>query len=176
MGKPGRVLLLSIGVSLSPLFAWCQDGSAPSLGDLARQTRQQKENNAAQGQPRSATMISDEDAGAPRSDPGSSSKAGRQVGTPGNTPAAAKKTTAEQWKAAILEQEKLISSTQANIDRISQSIQFHNSDRVRWNEYQREKQQEVEKLQTQLAAEKKRLEEMRDGARKQGYGNTVYDP
>jgi predicted ribosome quality control (RQC) complex YloA/Tae2 family protein len=47
---------------------------------------------------------------------------------------------------------------------------------VGWNERQREKQQRVERMQAQLQEQKRRLEEMQDSARKQGYGSSVYDP
>jgi hypothetical protein len=47
---------------------------------------------------------------------------------------------------------------------------------VQWNERQKEKQQEVERGQAQLAEQKKRLDDMQESARRQGYGSSVYDP
>jgi predicted ribosome quality control (RQC) complex YloA/Tae2 family protein len=47
---------------------------------------------------------------------------------------------------------------------------------VQWNERQKEKQQQVERLKSQLEDQQKRLEDMQEQARKQGYGTSVYDP
>jgi hypothetical protein len=47
---------------------------------------------------------------------------------------------------------------------------------VGWNERQREKQQRAERMQAQLEDQKKRLDDMQESARKQGYGSSVYDP
>jgi uncharacterized coiled-coil protein SlyX len=47
---------------------------------------------------------------------------------------------------------------------------------VQWNERQKQKQQEVERMRSQLETQKKRLQSMQESARQQGYGGTVYDP
>jgi uncharacterized protein HemX len=71
-------------------------------------------------------------------------------------------------------------SLQSNIDKLNDSIQFAPGNCVagcvQWNERQKQKQQEVERLRSQLETQKKRLQSMQESARQQGYGGTVYDP
>jgi molecular chaperone GrpE (heat shock protein) len=47
---------------------------------------------------------------------------------------------------------------------------------VQYNEHQVEKQDEVQRMQAELEQQKKRLEDMQEAARKQGYGNSVWEP
>jgi len=88
--------------------------------------------------------------------------------------------SAEQWKAQIRAQKDVVASTQSNIEKVNDSIQFAPGNCVRgcvqWNERQKQKQQEVERARTQLETQKKRLESMQESARKQGYGSSVYNP
>lgn len=66
------------------------------------------------------------------------------------------------------------------MDELSESIRFAPANCVAncvgWNERQREKQQRVERMQAQLEEQKRRLDDMQESARKQGYGSSVYDP
>jgi hypothetical protein len=66
------------------------------------------------------------------------------------------------------------------MDELNESIQFAPVNCVgrcaQWNDRQREKQQQAERMQQQLQEEKQRLEEMQESARKLGYGSSVYDP
>ena len=179
MPKLGKISMsLSVGFLLLPALARGQDATSPSLGDLSRQTRQQKPSDSPSTQtPKPSKVISDEDTPAPAQ----LSKPGDQRPSEQNSSAARnnQKLTADQWKAQILAQKDLVRSTQTKIERLNQSIHFSassSSNHVRWNEYQREKQKEVERLQVELERQNKRLEEMQESARQQGYGNTVYDP
>jgi hypothetical protein len=43
-------------------------------------------------------------------------------------------------------------------------------------ERQREKEQQLESMQTRLVEQQKRLEELQEAARKQGFGSSVYEP
>jgi hypothetical protein len=179
MREPGRILvLLSLGLGLSlPLLARAQD-AAPSLGDIARKARQQKQSDETQAQSsKPVKVINDEDVPPQGRNSGQISIVGNQYSS-SEKPAAkgGRKLTAEQWKALILAQKNQIASLQTSINQLSQSIYFHSSSQVHWNERQREKQQQVERMQTQLQEQKKLLEEMQEAARGQGYGNTVYDP
>jgi predicted ribosome quality control (RQC) complex YloA/Tae2 family protein len=74
----------------------------------------------------------------------------------------------------------MISSLQNEIDKLNDSIHFAPGDfvpnRVQLNERQKQKLQQVEQLQAQLEDQKKRLEDMQEAARQQGYGSSVYDP
>jgi tetrahydromethanopterin S-methyltransferase subunit G len=88
--------------------------------------------------------------------------------------------SAEHWKSQILAQEDQIASLQRQVDEINESIRFAPANCVAncvgWNERQREKQQRVERMQAQLEEQKRRLDDMQESARKQGYGSSVYDP
>jgi len=96
-------------------------------------------------------------------------------------PANATKQSAERWKSQIQAQKAQIASLQKQIDSLNQSVHFANHECagprcVQWNERQREKQQQAERMQARLDGQKRHLEEMQESVRKQGYGNSVYDP
>ena len=66
------------------------------------------------------------------------------------------------------------------ITSLSDSIHYAGANCVancaHWNERQKEKQDRVETMKAQLEEQKRRLEEMQESARKQGFGSAVYDP
>jgi hypothetical protein len=88
--------------------------------------------------------------------------------------------SAERWKALIQAQKNAVSSLQEQIDKLHSSIHFVEANLYvngpQYNKRQAQKQQEVERAQAQLEEQKKRLEDMQESARKQGYGSSVYDP
>jgi hypothetical protein len=173
MRELGRILMsFPLAFGLLPLLANGQD--APSLGEMARQVRQQKQQSDA---PKTPKVISDDTSGA-AAESGQVSAPGDQRKGPHDSAADGKgqELAAEQWRTRILVQKDLIRSTQSRVDKLGESINFRSPTHVRWNERQREKQQQLEQLQTQLKEQKKRLEEMQESARRQGYGNSVYDP
>ncbi|MGA8501082.1 MAG: hypothetical protein WB683_06010, partial [Candidatus Sulfotelmatobacter sp.] len=90
------------------------------------------------------------------------------------------KQPAEHVKSQILAQKNQIATLQGQVDELNESIRFAPANCVEncvgWNERQREKQERVERMQAQLEEEKRRLEDMQDSARKQGFGSSVYDP
>jgi hypothetical protein len=175
-----RMLLLFIAAaSLSAVGAYSQD--APSLGDLARQQRQQKDQSkAAPGKnAKPSKVITNEEI--PEHTEKSSvaaSKGGEptSVSDSSNAP----KLPAEHWKSQILMQKNQLASLQRQVDDLNESIRFAPANCVEncvgWNERQREKQQQVERMQGQLDEQKRRLDDLQDSARKQGYGSSVYDP
>jgi hypothetical protein len=178
--KCGIFLGLAATVALFAATAYAQE--APPLGDLARRQRQQKEQSkTAQGKdPKSSKVITNEEipehAGlAP------AVAAGREESRT-SPPASSNgpKQPAEHWKSQILAQKNQIASLQRQVDEINESIRFAPANCVAncvgWNERQREKQQRVERMQAQLEEEKRRLDDIQDSARKQGYGSSVYDP
>jgi hypothetical protein len=173
------VFVLGAAVFLFAGTACAQD--SPSLGAVARQQRLQREpSETAQGKNAAAPrVITNEDIPehtGPEPVVGTSNEHG-----PMPASANGAKQSAERWKTQILAQKAQIASLQKQIDKVNQSIHFANHECagprcVQWNERQREKQQQVEHVQSQLDGQKKRLEEMQESARKQGYGNSVYDP
>ena len=180
----GRFVQLLAVISVFVWLAGAQD--SPSMGDVARQARQQKQNKDAQNKtlPASKTpkVITNEEI--PEHPEGtdevssSGNEAGPETSAPSVTGGA--KTSPEQWKTAIRAQKNVISSLQTSIDKVNESIQFAPgncvSGCVQWNERQKQKQQEVERMKSNLDTQKKNLEKMQELARQQGYGSTVYDP
>jgi hypothetical protein len=153
---------------------------SPSLGDLARQQRQQKEHSKpAPGKDAKAPkVITNEEIpehAAPVRVLANSEEHGDSM--PAGSGA---KQPAEHWQSQIQSQKSQIASLQTEIDQINESVRFAPSNCVgrcvEWNQRQREKQEQVERMQGQLQEQKKHLEEMQDAARKQGYGSSVYDP
>lgn len=180
MGIKCRWILVLTAACLFAGIANSQD--SPSLGDLARQQRQQKEQSkTGQGKNAKASkVITNEEisqhtaaASAPKAS-GEASQSSMPASSSGAKP------PADQVKAQILAQKTQIATLQSQADELNQSIRFAPANCVEncvgWNERQREKQERVERMQAQLEEEKKRLEEMQDSARKQGFGSSVYDP
>lgn len=196
-------LLLAAGSLLWATGAYAQDDS-PSLGDLARQVRQQKQQkdpqakDAAKPAPtgtsaaksaakpdtaQPAHVITNENIGshavvnpAPvQQSEAKGDSADNQPDTPSE-----RNEAAEKWKQEIQSQKDAIASLQQQIDELSSSIQYAGpncvANCVEWNERQKQKQDQVDSMKAQLADQQKRLEDMQDSARKQGFGSTVYDP
>jgi hypothetical protein len=90
------------------------------------------------------------------------------------------KAPADYWKSQIQAQKDAIANLKSNIDSLSASIQYAGgncvSGCVQWNERQKQKQDQVDAMKLQLDQQQKRLEDMQEAARKQGYGSSVYDP
>jgi hypothetical protein len=86
----------------------------------------------------------------------------------------------DYWSTRILAQKNAIASLKNDIDQLGASIQYAPGNCVEgcveWNEHQQQKQQQVESMKAQLEEMQKQLDDMQDGARKQGYGSSVYDP
>jgi hypothetical protein len=166
--------LTAAAIALAAIIAFAQD--SPSLGDVARQQRQQKEITDKNGKP--VKVITNEQI------PEHPVAALRQ--TRAEEPAGphyddnADKASAEHWKSQILSQKNQVANLQREIDGLNESIRFAPANCVEncvgWNERQREKQLRVDRMQAQLDEQKKRLDEMQDSARRQGFGSSVYDP
>jgi hypothetical protein len=177
-------LLLSTGVFLLALCAYGQD--APSLGDVARQARLQKQQNSKDAQSKNAAasktpkVITNEEIPEHPESASEASASSEQDQQMSHSAPDSGKISGEQWKSQIQAQKNLVSTLQNQIDKLNNSIQFAPGTCVygcvQWNERQKEKQQEVERMRGQLADQKKKLETMQESARRQGYGSTVYDP
>ena len=87
---------------------------------------------------------------------------------------------ADYWKSQIQAQKSNIASMESQIKSLTDSIQYAGANCVancvQWNERQQQKQAQAEAMKAQLEEQQKRLEDMQEMARKQGYGSSVYDP
>lgn len=177
-------LVCSTAASLFTLAAHGQDSQ--SLGDVARQAKQQKQKQAEQAKGTKASkapkVVTNEDIPEhPEEDAQTSMPADQEHESESSTSAAGgAKIPADQWKSQIQAQKNAVASLQSNIDKLNDSIHFAPGNCVagcvQWNERQQAKQEEVERARGHLAEQKKRLEDMQESARKQGYGSSVYDP
>ena len=147
---------------------------AQSLGDLAREQRQKQQEKKAQTP---AKVITNEDL--PAHTESDDAVAGNQATSDAPSQPLGSK-SAEQWKSEIEAQRKSVENLQNQTDRLNSSIHFAPGNCVRncvqWNERQVQKQDEVQRMQSELEQQKKKLEDMQEAARKQGYGNAVYEP
>lgn len=169
---------LAAAVSLLAATTYAQDEQ--SLGDVARQQRQQKEKSktAHDKDAKASKVITNEEIPEhATSAPEATSDGAAATTAPSD---GAKPPTEEDVKSQIQAQKGEIASLQKQIDEINESIKFAPANCVsgceQWNERQKEKQQQVERMQAQLEELKKRLDEMQEAARKQGLGSSVYEP
>jgi len=176
-----RRLFLSLAAVVCLLAAAACAQDSPSLGDLARQQRQQKDKSKpAQGKDAKAANVITNEGIRLHAETAPTPAAADQEHPASTASSNDVKQPAEVWTAQISAQKSQIASLQKQIDAINQSIQFAPANCVancaQWNEHQQEKQRQAEGMQAQLEEQKRRLEQMQDSARKQGYGSAVYDP
>ncbi|HEV2399467.1 MAG TPA: hypothetical protein VGS27_21165 [Candidatus Sulfotelmatobacter sp.] len=196
-----RFLFGAIVGSLMFSIAHAQD--TQSLGDIARQVRQQKQQKEAQGKKPAKTLSSaasshdsDSDSRIGVTEANShvvtndqeSDHASADASPTGSTSANSKslsnqsdnQSQGEQWKSQIQEQKSAIAALQHEIDELASSIQYAGANCVancvQWNEHQQQKQQQLDTMKAQLEEQQHHLEEMQDAARKQGFGSAIYDP
>jgi hypothetical protein len=174
------ILVLTVAACLFAGTANSQD--SPSLGDLARHQRQQKEQSkTGQGKDAKASkVITNEEIPEHTGPAGAPAAGGAASQSSSPAPSDGAKQQPEHVKSQILAQKNQIATLQGQVDELNESIRFAPANCVEncvgWNERQREKQERVERMQAQLEEEKRRLEDMQDSARKQGFGSSVYDP
>jgi LAS superfamily LD-carboxypeptidase LdcB len=178
-------LFCFVAVTLFALLAKGQD-EPQSLGDVARKTREQKQQSKdtqdkAKSPAKKARVITDEEVAhsvadatpAASGENGSPTVASAEAAPSGKLPP-------DQWKSKILAQKNAVNTLQGNIDKVNESIQFAPgncvSGCVQWNEHQKQKQADVERMQAELKDQQKRLDDMQEAARQQGYGSSVTDP
>lgn len=188
MGTRRFLVLAVISSFFCGLPSFAQDSQ--SLADVARQARLQKQRSAdAQPVPASesdspATKISrvitnDEIPEHVESSETSGRTAHAQGVAKPSKGYGSQKLTAEQWTAQILAQKNAIASLQREIATVTASIHFPEHclrNCVQRNERQIQKENRVDEMKAQLEEQQKRLEELQESARKQGFGNSVYEP
>jgi hypothetical protein len=164
--------------------AVAQYANSPSLGDLARQQRQQHAKDAQSKDAKTPKVFTNADLPAHSADADHPDDAAAQKADTGKAPppvpSSGNQQGSEQLRSQIQEQKSQVAELQHEIDHLNESIHFAPGNCVRgceqWNERQQQKQQQVEQLQAQLAEQKKQLEDLQESARKQGFGSSVYDP
>jgi uncharacterized coiled-coil protein SlyX len=152
-----------------------------SLGDVARQQRAQNAKNPSQthkvltdeDMPEHASSDSDKNT----NDSASSSS---DISTGKHSSADDKLQTGEGWKSVIGGQKQAVAEMQSQLDKLNASIHYVEANRysngVEYNQYQAQKQKAADRMQAQLDEQKKKLSEMQEKARRQGFSSTVYDP
>jgi hypothetical protein len=189
------VLILAAHAVLCALALQAQDQDSPSLGDLARHVRAQKQqkdvptkdasskdsSKPAQTATKPSHVITNEElpqhAGpAATAQNKSNSSSGSNTDLAGTN----REQLADAFKSRIHDQKAAIAELQSEITRVSDSVQYVGgncvSGCVEWNEHQQQKQQQVERMKSQLEDAQHRLDEMQESARKQGFGGSVSDP
>jgi hypothetical protein len=163
-------------IMLALAFVWMIQGighgqDAPSLGEVAREARQQKQ--AKDAKAKAPHVVTENDM------PEHPEIENHTVDGGGSAASEAKK-SADEWKSEITQQEDMVHQHEAELTKLNDSIRFAPQNCVtgcaQWNERQKQKQDQAERLQTQLDDEKKSLEDMQEGARQEGYGSSVYEP
>lgn len=184
-----RVLLLFVAsILVSACAAYSQDSQ--SLGDAARQARLQKQQKGAKGK---AAPANSKDAQPPKPPKkivtnedipehvGATVTSAHTPRTPAYGPPSYDSQTAiaDQLKSMIQAQKAGIASMQRNIETLNQSLEHPETcltDCAQKNESQRAKAMQLEAMKVQLEEQQKRLEDLQELIRKQGFGSSVYDP
>jgi hypothetical protein len=182
MSQTCRFRLQSVTVIfLLAAVSYGQDSQ--SLGDVARQARQKKTqvNDTPGKDLQSRKVVTNDEIPEQAASTADGSGADQSHDLASHhTSSEPGKLSAERWKGLIQAQKNVVSSLQEQIDKLNSSIHFVEANLYvngpQYNKRQAQKQQEVERAQAQLEEQKKRLEDMQESARKQGYGSSVYDP
>lgn len=200
-----QVFVLLTASAFFCAFPACAQDSQ-SLGDVARQSRQQKQQKDAQPKDSAAqnkdtpskdpqsTNATPKDAPPPKVPhvitndeipehvgPTGTARGPQTYSTPDSSANVGNRDArAEQWKSQIQAQKSAIASLKGEIASLNESVHYAGgncvANCVQWNERQKEKQDRVAVMQQQLEEQQKRLEDMQESARKQGFGSSVYDP
>jgi hypothetical protein len=178
------LLALVAGLLALTITASGQSSSdSPSLGDLARKQRQKQQKTRETAKPKK--VVTNEDIPErPHDSSDSSASPSPATSQPAHNdsaaPAGAVLQAGDQLKAAILRQKTAVAVLTSQIDKVQDSIHFVEANAYRngaeYNKLQAQKQQEVQRLQSQLEEQKKNLEQMQETARKAGFGSSVWDP
>jgi hypothetical protein len=184
--------ILAIALLISPVTY------AQSLGDVARENREKKAEDAsaapakvitnkdlpkdteASQDPAEADAASDKSTDRRSDDhPSADQRAAHRSVQRSMQQRLAEQRAAEQWKRQILAQENRVSALQARIDQLnalirstSGSVQYE----APYNRPQARQLQRVAQIQQQLDEQKMKLADMQESARRAGMHTIVYDP
>ena len=176
LAKSSAVLLAGI------LLA--QNLRAQSLGDIARQQREKNK------QPATTTnkVLTNEDLSTPGQADGAASDEAHNKKNPRQKTSARteqskedEEPSAEELKAAIQDKKAAIAETQDEIAKLQSTINYVENNRniytnaPEYNEAQKRKEQEVNRLRGILQQQQDELKELQQTARKAGYGSALYD-
>ncbi|MGO9124641.1 MAG: hypothetical protein ACLP6G_07105 [Terriglobales bacterium] len=155
------------------VFLLISASQGQSLGDVARQQRENQQAKKDQAAPKVITNEDLPEHSQTDDDPAKPN----QSHEPG--PHRSSKSAA-QWKAEIEAQKHSIAALQSQMEKLNSSIRFARNSgayyAAQYNERQLQKQEQAQRIQDQLDQQRKRLEDMQEAARKDGFGNAVYDP
>ncbi|MGA2021698.1 MAG: hypothetical protein ABSH02_13990 [Candidatus Sulfotelmatobacter sp.] len=163
---------------------------AQSLGEIARQYREQQNAQEASGvQPK---VITNKDLGegpdgspdarqtqrAMASADGSAfDRRFAEIGHRSEQQSLQEQRAGEQWKSLIREQESRVENLQARIDQINASIRSGGgSAQGPYNRYQGRQMGRLAQMQLQLDEQRRKLDQMQESARRAGMHTQVYDP
>ncbi|MGB8064539.1 MAG: hypothetical protein WCF26_21805 [Candidatus Sulfotelmatobacter sp.] len=196
MPLPRLLILFAAGVSVLTLTASAQD--APPLGDVARQSRVEKQqpaqnnstpppasNGSSDGttsqtgaQPKTSRVITNDDLpehhAAPAPAPASPNRSNLRPLVVYEI-----KRPAQYWRTQALQLKNSIAQVQRHLDTLNDSLHAvltNSTDEPVWNYREKERQRQITDLQAQLNDLRRRLEDTQEAARRQGYGSSVYDP
>jgi cytoskeletal protein RodZ len=154
-----------------------------SLGDIARENREKKTDDASAAQPKvitNADLPKDPDANQEAAEAQSEASASSQAADHRSAQQRlAEQRAADQWKRQILAQENKMATLQARIDQLNASIRSAGGSvqyEGPYNRYQARKLQRVAQIQLQLDEQKMKLDQMQEAARHAGMHSAVYDP
>jgi len=186
-----RVFVRTLAIALAISSA----AFGQSLGDIARDLREQKAEDPAAPLPKVITnkdlpKDSDGNAAPPTAQPGAATAASAK--TAADSPLAeqraaqraaqqrlAEERAAEQWKRQILAQKNKIANLQARIVQLHASIEAASGSvqsEYPLNRYQARQLQRMAQIQQQLGEQQRKLEQMQEAARHAGMHTVVYDP
>ncbi|MGD0791557.1 MAG: hypothetical protein ABR920_07280 [Terriglobales bacterium] len=151
-----------------------------SLGDVARENREKKAEDASAAQPKVITNKDlPKDPEANQEPPEAQSGASAAASSEAAEQRLAEQRAAEQWKRQILAQKNKMATLQARIDQLNASIRSAGGSvqyEGPYNRYQARQLQRVAQIQLQLDEQKRKLDQMQEAARHAGMHTAVYDP
>lgn len=172
-----KVSVLALALGLIPAAGLLY---GQSLGDVAREQRQKQQSSTTKSPAKVYTnedVVNHNASSDDSSQPERSAEQSEEDAGESSTHASQSST---QWKSEIQRQKNTITSMQKQMDDLNASVHYVEANRYRdgvlYNQRQAQKQQQVERMRDQIEQEKRKLEQMQEGARRDGYGSAIYDP